>query len=73
VAAAFIWLMRKGLADMRIEIVTANSAPAVMVYSGDQLEGMFTVEINGGKITHLYAIANPDKLAGIAVPRTISR
>jgi RNA polymerase sigma-70 factor (ECF subfamily) len=73
VAAAIIKGVRRGLPDMRFEIVTANSAPAVVVYSGDRVEGMFTVEINGGKITHLYAIANPDKLAAITVPRTISR
>jgi RNA polymerase sigma-70 factor, ECF subfamily len=73
VAAAIIRGMQRGVPDMRFEIVTANSAPAVVVYSGDHLEAIFTVEIGGGKITHLYAIANPDKLAAIAVPRTISR
>jgi RNA polymerase sigma-70 factor (ECF subfamily) len=73
VAPAIIRGMQRGVPDMRFEIVTANSAPAVMVYSGDQLEAIFTVEISGGKITHLYAIANPDKLAAIAVPRSISR
>jgi RNA polymerase sigma-70 factor (ECF subfamily) len=73
VAAAIISGMRRGLPDMRFQIVTANSAPAVVVYSGDHLEAIFTLGIRGGKITHLYAIANPDKLAGIAVPRTISR
>ena len=53
--------------------MTCNSAPAVAVYSGDHLEGVFTVEIVDGKITHFYAMRNPDKLAAIAVPRTISR
>jgi RNA polymerase sigma-70 factor (ECF subfamily) len=43
------------------------------VYSGDHVEAIFTVEIEGGKITHLYAIANPDKLTATTVPRTISR
>ena len=59
--------------DVRIEMVTCNSAPAVVVYSGDHLEGVFLVEIIDGKITNFYAIRNPDKLAAIAVPRTISR
>ena len=72
-AAAIIRGLRSGPPDMRFEIVTANSSPAVVVYSGDHLEAIFTVEISGGKITHFYAIANPDKLAAIAVPRTISR
>ena len=43
------------------------------LYSGDHLEGVFTVEIIDGKIANFYAMRNPEKLAGIAVPRTISR
>jgi RNA polymerase sigma-70 factor, ECF subfamily len=73
VAAAIIRGVQRGLQDMRFEVITANSAPAVGVYSGDQLQGIVTIEISGGKITHLYAMANPDKLAAMAVPRTISR
>jgi len=73
VAAAIIKGMQRGLPDMRFEIASANSAPAVVVYSGDRLEAIFTLEIIDGKITHLYAIANPAKLAAMAVPRTISR
>jgi RNA polymerase sigma-70 factor, ECF subfamily len=55
VATAFVRLMRKGLAGMRTQVVTANSAPAVAVYSGDRLEGLLNIEIIGGKITHVYA------------------
>jgi len=73
VTAAIVGPLRKGLADKRIEVVTANSAPAVMVYSGDHLETIFTVEIIKGKITHFYAIANPDKLATVTTARRISR
>lgn len=75
VAAALVGLFRRArqLPDVRIETVTANSAPAIIVYSGDHLEGIFTVEITAGKISHFYAMRNPDKLATISVPRTISR
>jgi RNA polymerase sigma-70 factor (ECF subfamily) len=59
--------------DVRVETAVYNSAPAVVVYSGDQLEGVFLVEIIDGKITHLYAMRNPDKLVGITIPRAISR
>ena len=55
--------------DVRFETAVYNSAPAVVVYSGDQLEGVFLVEIIDGKITNLYAMRNPDKLAGITIPR----
>ena len=50
-----------------------NNAPAVVVYRGDHLEGVFLVEIIDGKITNFYAMRNPDKLAGITIPRSISR
>jgi RNA polymerase sigma-70 factor, ECF subfamily len=75
VAAVMAGLFRfaERMPDVRVETAVYNSAPAMVVYSGDQLEGVFLVEIIDGKITHLYAIRNPDKLVGIAIPRTISR
>ena len=59
--------------DIRIETVSCNNTPAIVVYSGDHLEGLFLVEITDGKITNFYAMRNPDKLAAIAVPREITR
>ena len=75
VARAIIGLFRIGqkIPGARIETAVYNSAPAVVVYTGDQLEGVFLVEVTDGKITHFYAMRNPDKLVGIAIPRTISR
>ena len=51
-------------ADMRFETAVYNSAPAVVIYIGDRLEGVFLIEITDGKITNFYAMRNPDKLAG---------
>jgi RNA polymerase sigma-70 factor, ECF subfamily len=75
VAAVMIRLFRtaRRMPEIRIETVNCNNAPAVVVYSGDHLEGVFLVEIIDGKITNFYAMRNPEKLAAIAVPRTISR
>jgi RNA polymerase sigma-70 factor (ECF subfamily) len=75
VAKAIIGLFRLGqkLPDVRIETAVYNSAPAVIVYSGDHLEGVFLVEIIDGKITHFYAMRNPEKLAGVKVVREITR
>jgi RNA polymerase sigma-70 factor (ECF subfamily) len=75
VAKAVIGIFRLGqkLPDVRIETAVYNSAPAIVVYSGGHLEGVFLVEISDGKITHFYAMRNPDKLAGITVPRAITR
>ncbi|MDO3637874.1 RNA polymerase sigma-70 factor [Mycolicibacterium arseniciresistens] len=64
---------RRGLATLRTEVITANGAPAVAVYSDDRLEAVLAVEIVDGRITNLYAIANPDKLSTVTTARTISR
>lgn len=60
--------------DIRFEKAIYNSAPAVVIYSdGDKLEGVFVFEVIDDVITNLYAMRNPDKLAGITTPREISR
>ena len=75
VAAIMIGLFRFAgrMPNVRVEMVTCNSAPAVVVYSGDHLEGVFLVEIIDAKITNFYSMSNPENLTAIAVPRTISR
>lgn len=75
VARAIAGLMRRGAAmgAMRVDIVTCNSAPAVLLYLGEQLEGVITLEIAGDKITNFYVMRNPQKLAALASARDISR
>jgi RNA polymerase sigma-70 factor (ECF subfamily) len=75
VAALLMGILRIGrrLPTVRIEMVICNSAPAMVVYSGDHLEGVFLIELVNSKITNFYAVRNPDKLAAIAVRRAISR
>jgi RNA polymerase sigma-70 factor, ECF subfamily len=75
VAAAVIGLVRRAMRipDVRVETVVCNSAPALLLYRADQLEGVFTAEIVDGKISNFYAMRNPDKLAAAATARRISR
>jgi RNA polymerase sigma-70 factor (ECF subfamily) len=75
VARALVGLISRGmqLPDVRAEMAMCNGAPAMVLYSGDRLEGIFTVEIVDGKITNFYAMRNPDKLAAAATVRQISR
>jgi RNA polymerase sigma-70 factor (ECF subfamily) len=75
VAAVILGIFRAGqrLPDVRIETAIYNCAPAVVVYSRDNLEGVFTVEVVDGRITHFYAVRNPEKLAAVDTPRQISR
>ena len=75
VARAIVGLIRKAavLAEFRVEMVTCNSAPAVLLHLGDRLEGVITVEIVDDKITNFYVTRNPDKLAALATARDVSR
>jgi RNA polymerase sigma-70 factor (ECF subfamily) len=75
VARAIAGLMRRAatLGAMRVEMVTCNSAPAVLLYLGEQLEGVITLEIAEDKITNFYVMRNPKKLASLATARDISR
>jgi RNA polymerase sigma-70 factor, ECF subfamily len=73
VARAIAGLMRMAGAALHVETVTCNSAPAVLLYLGEQLEGVITLEIAGDKITNFYVMRNPDKLAALATTRDISR
>ncbi len=73
VAAILMSIFRKGRLGLRIEVVNYNNTPAMVVYSGNHLEGVFLVEIMEGRVTGIYAVRNPDKLVAVAVPRRISR
>jgi RNA polymerase sigma-70 factor (ECF subfamily) len=65
--------MRKAGTDLRGEMVTCNSAPAVLLYLGEALEAVITVEIIDDKIAHFYVMRNPHKLRSLAVTRAVSR
>ena len=75
VARALVGMISRGvqMPEVRAEMVVCNSAPAVLIYAADPLEGVVTVEIADGKISNFYAMRNPDKLAAVATVRKISR
>jgi RNA polymerase sigma-70 factor (ECF subfamily) len=37
------------------------------------MEGIVSVELTDGKISHFYAMRNPEKLGGVTVARDLSR
>jgi RNA polymerase sigma-70 factor (ECF subfamily) len=73
VAKLVMGLIRLGGPDGRVEPAIYNSAPALVLYLGDNLEGVITVEVVDGKITNFYAMRNPEKLSTVNVPRQIGR
>jgi RNA polymerase sigma-70 factor, ECF subfamily len=66
-------LVRLGGEGGRVEPAVYNSAPALVLYLGDNLEGVITIEVVDGKITNFYAMRNPEKLSAATVPRQIGR
>ncbi|MGE5693696.1 MAG: RNA polymerase sigma-70 factor [Candidatus Sericytochromatia bacterium] len=73
VARLIVGLMRVAGGNARLEPAMYNNAPAVKLYLGDSFEGIVTVEISEGRISHFYAMRNPEKLVGVDVPREVSR
>ncbi|KUI25195.1 RNA polymerase sigma factor SigJ [Mycobacterium sp. GA-2829] len=71
--AGFFRAAPKQVPDIRFATATYNSTPAVVVSSGDEVKGVVLIDVVDGRIAHFYAMANPDKLTGISVPRSISR
>lgn len=76
VARAITGLMRKARemwATLRVEMVTCNGAPAVLLYQDERLEMVVTLELADDKITNFYVMRNPRKLAALATARDVSR
>ncbi|MEU9808871.1 RNA polymerase sigma-70 factor [Mycobacterium sp. NPDC050853] len=59
--------------DVRLELSTYNSTPALLIYSEGRLDAVLAVSITDGKVAHVFAIRNPDKLATAETARHISR
>jgi len=73
VAKLLMGLVRVAGETGRVEPAMYNNAPALKLYQGDSFEGIITVEITDGLISHFYAMRNPEKLSGIDIPRELSR
>lgn len=59
--------------DVRMELSTYNSTPALLIYSEGRLDAVLALSIADGKVAHVFAIRNPDKLATAETARHISR
>lgn len=59
--------------NLRIEMANYNNLPAIVVHADEHLQGVFLIETLAGRVTNVYAIRNPDKLALVAIPRRVAR
>ncbi len=62
----------KGM-DYRLEPAVLNNQSGVAIYIEGELAGTFTLHIVDGVIEQIYAMRNPDKLAGLEERRTVAR
>jgi RNA polymerase sigma-70 factor, ECF subfamily len=73
VAKLILGLLRLAGDAGRVEPAMYNNTPALVLYLGDNLEGVILLEYADGKIANFYAMRNPEKLSTVLVPRQISR
>jgi RNA polymerase sigma-70 factor (ECF subfamily) len=58
---------------MRVEFSTLNGMPALLVYSGDSIDLAAMVDVRDGRVTGVYLVRNPDKLAKLTSSVSLSR
>jgi RNA polymerase sigma-70 factor, ECF subfamily len=68
VARFLVGAASQPIPDQRIEVVDVNGTPSVVVSSAGVPVAVFMVELAGGQIVLVRALANPDKLARLASP-----
>lgn len=68
-------LLIRGLrrVDFEAKPVWLNGAPGVLIDVGGELSGAVSLSVEGGRITHVYAIANPHKLARLGGVARLTR
>lgn len=68
VARGLAGFFRKMTPEMRLtfELADLNGAPAVVVRAGGEIERVTHLAVDGGRITTVWAVLNPDKLRHLA-------
>ncbi len=65
--------LHDGRADAVIGTMWLNGAPAVRIDRAGELDTAVSLVVADGRITHIYAIRNPLKLARLGEEATLSR
>ncbi|MEU8229780.1 hypothetical protein AB0C12_09240 [Actinoplanes sp. NPDC048967] len=59
--------------DFTVRPIWLNGAPAMRLDLGDELDTAVSLVLDGGRITGIYAVRNPDKLARLGAEARLSR
>ncbi|HEY9558078.1 MAG TPA: hypothetical protein VIR58_15185, partial [Acidimicrobiales bacterium] len=62
-----------GVADIEVSAVWLNGSPGARLDIGGKLDTAVGLTVSGGRITHVYGIRNPHKLAGLAGVADLTR
>ncbi|QKT09278.1 RNA polymerase sigma-70 factor [Gordonia sp. X0973] len=74
IARILLGFVRIGMKkDMATRALRANGMPGFAVTMTDDPGGAFWFHVVDGKIAHIYAMRNPEKLGGLEAPRSIAR
>ena len=72
VARLLVGLVTKS-APMTAEFALINGRPGALAYIDGMLDTAITIEIEGDRVTGVFMIRNPDKLAGVGPLRAVDR
>jgi RNA polymerase sigma-70 factor (ECF subfamily) len=59
--------------DARVSSTWLNGSPALWIEGAGGFDTAVSVTVEGGQITRIYSIRNPEKLAGLGAPAPLSR
>lgn len=62
IARFFLGIMRKHGTEWSVETAMVNSGPGLIMYTGEQLTSVVSMEIKDDRIQAIYSVSNPDKL-----------
>jgi RNA polymerase sigma-70 factor (ECF subfamily) len=71
--AAFLAAAAGRVADFDVTAVVLNGSPAVRIDIGGALDTAVSLAVEGGRITRIYAVRNPRKLAGLDGAAALTR
>ena len=71
--ARFLWSVTPRDAEIGVEWGVANGAPAMFVSLDGQLDSVVTVALDGGRISEIYFVRNPEKLRSVHERRDVGR
>jgi RNA polymerase sigma-70 factor (TIGR02957 family) len=57
----------------RVEVTWLNGAPGLRIDPGGQFDSAISLTVEGGRITRIFTIRNPQKLAGLGQVAALSR